>query len=363
MEEMTTALTFLLFSFILTFGLYPKFIDFLYKFQLREKIRFEGPSTHRVKHGTPTMAGILFVGVSLLLSLISGYFGDIWILLFAVFLAAILGGADDLLKAYRQSPLRSAIRRKITPYVTLSLFSWNLYRILLLPWDLFKETFRALGSWDEVGLKSHQKFLLQAGAGFFVALPLYAVCQAKIALPFLGSFGLGIFYIPLFVFLFAFFLNSVSITDGLDGLLGGVSALIFTALTAIALLEGAIGVAIFCASVVGALIAFLYFNVFPARVFMGNAGSYALGAAFVVVLFLLRKEYLLFVLGAIFVAEILSVVIQVGSVKMGRGKVFLMAPIHHHFEVLGWPETKITMRFWLAQAIFSFLGVLLALLS
>jgi phospho-N-acetylmuramoyl-pentapeptide-transferase len=148
----------------------------------------------------------------------------------------------------------------------------------------------------------------------------------------------------------------------MDGLAGGLLALSFTAYLVVALVLGYNQIACFCATLVGTLLTFLYFNIYPARFEMADVGSLSLGMTLAVVAFLLHRELTLLIIGGVFVAEILSDVIQVVAVKMGRGRVFKMAPLHHHFEMLGWPETKVTMRFWLAGAVLAFVGILVALL-
>ncbi len=231
-----------------------------------------------------------------------------------------------------------------------------------LPWNFFKDLLQSLGgSASGVGFKTYQKYILQLLIGTFFALWFYfKLGWTTYYLPLLGYVNLGLGYIFLTVFLFTLFLNSVAITDGLDGLAGGLLLELFASLGIIAFFQNQLGLAIFCASLVGTLTAFLYFNFYPARVFMGNVGAQALGAAAFVVGFMLHKELALFVLGGVFVLEVFSDLVQIAHKKSGRGKFFKMAPLHHHFELSGWPETKVTMRFWLAGFIFSLLGLLLS---
>lgn len=358
---MAQALLFLLISSFLTFSLYPFLINFLYRFQLRAKVRPEGPRTHYAKQGTPTAAGILILAVFLFLNgLFNRSASTVPLLLVAMFLGGF-GLAEDLLTIYHRSLLRSAVRRTIAPLVTLSDLSWNLYKLALFPWNAFKETFRALGSIAE-GIPSYQKVLFQAAVAALFALWLNFTQGTGLWLPLLGEINLGYLYLPFVIVIFLFFVNSIDITDGLDGLLGGLLVINFTALLALALLLGRGGLAVACGTLVGALLSFLYFNIHPARVFMGDVGSHFLAGMFVAISFLLGREALLPVIGGVFVAEGLSVVLQVASVKLGKGRIFLMAPIHHHFEMKGWAETKVTMRFWLIGVFLSFLGLYLALL-
>lgn len=359
---MARTLLFLVVSTILTFSLYPLVINFLYRFQVREEVNPEVPRTHLAKRGTPTAAGILMLIVFLLLNVL---FNREFLVLPVLSLAFALGGLgllEDLFKIYHRSRLQSLIRGTITPIATLSDLSWNLYKLALFPWNAFKEVFRALGSTSVGGIAPYQKVLFQAAVATLFAVWLSLIRGTGLWLPMFGEINLGFLYIPFVILIFLFFVNSISITDGLDGLAGGLLAINFTALMALALVLGRGGLAIASATLVGVLLAFLYFNIYPARVFMGNVGALFLAGAFVSITFILEREVLLPVIGGVFVAEGLSVVLQVASVKLGRGKIFLMAPLHHHFEMKGWAETKVTMRLWLLGAFLSFLGLFLALL-
>lgn len=360
---MIKVLGLLLVSSAITFLLYPALIHFLYRFQFREEINPEVPDTHRVKRGTPTGAGILMLLVFAALNTIFNRSSYVTPVLAVSGALGILGLLEDLFKIYYRSRLQRVIRgRVITPVVTLSDISWNLYKLALLPWNAFREMFRALGATYVGGIATYQKVLLQTAVGSCLAVWLAVTFGTEIWLPFISAIDLGYVFIPFIVVAFLFFVNSISITDGLDGLAGGLLAVAFSVLMALALTLGMDDLAIVCATLIGTLIAFLYFNVYPARVFMGNVGALFLAGAFVSITFVLKREVLLPVIGGVFLIEGLSDLIQVGSVKLGRGRVFLMAPIHHHFEMKGWAETKVTMRFWLAGVFFAFLALYLAFL-
>lgn len=359
---MARTLLFLMISTFLTFSLYPFLINFLYRFQIREEISPEVPRTHFAKRGTPTAAGILMLAVFLLLN---GFFNQdplVAPVLLVVFALGGLGLLEDFFKIYHRSRLRSAVRRTIAPIVTLSDLSWNLYKLALFPWNAFKEVFRALGSTSAGGIAPYQKVLFQAAVAALFAVWLSLSRGTELWLPVFGAINLGYFYIPFVIVTFLFLVNSISISDGLDGLVGGLLVMNFTVLMVLALILGREGLAVASATLVGSLLAFLYFNIHPARVFMGNVGALFLAGAFVSIAFILGRGVLLFVVGGVFAIEGLSVVLQVVSVKLGRGRIFLMAPIHHHFEMKGWAETKVTMRLWLVGAFLSFLGLYLALL-
>jgi len=348
----------LLFSFILA----PVIIKLLYKFQIREEIRRSGPESHLVKQGTPTMAGLLIVlSVTFINLAFNLSRSETYLPIFALMLAGALGASEDISKIYKKAIIRKGTDAQDKPFLRGFNYYLSWRTIIKFPWDVFRDVFRTLGSYDSVGLQSYQKYIIELLIGVFFAYWFYfKLGWSSYWMPLLGSIPLGFAYVPLSAFLFTLFLNSVAITDGLDGLAGGLSVALFGSLGTIAFFQNQFGLAVFCATMVGALLAFLYFNLYPARVFMGNIGSHALGATAFVVAFMLHKEILLFIIGGIFLIEVASDFIQVGSKKLGHGKVFKMAPIHHHFELSGWPETKVTMRFWLIGAVFSLFGLLLS---
>lgn len=355
------ALGFLLITAGVTFFLYPIFINFLYRLQLKEVINPDVPRTHFAKQGTPTVAGLLPIAVFLLLNLFFNFTPQVGVLLGVVAAMAVLGLAEDLLKIYRQSRLQKTIREKIVPIVTFSDWTWDFYKVLLLPWNIFREIFRALGSQNVGGITAYQKVLYQTAVGALLALWLATAGGTGVWLPILGRIELGFFYIPIVVLLFLFMVNSVSITDGLDGLAGGLLTIAFTAILALTAVFGHSDLAVATGILIGGLLPFLYFNIFPARVFAGNVGALAWAAAFVTLSLLLERSFVLLVVGGIFIVEGLSVILQILAVKLKKPKPFLMAPIHHHFEIKGWSETKVTMRFWLVGAFLAFLGLFLAL--
>jgi len=172
---------------------------------------------------------------------------------------------------------------------------------------------------------------------------------------------IGWWYIPIFVIVLVFFSFAVNETDGLDGLAGGVLAISFGAYAIISLSQGKAELAVFCATILGALLSFLWFNIYPARFFMGDTGAMALGMTLGVIAFLTNTVVVLFIIGFVFVVEALSAILQILSKKLFGRKIFISAPIHHHFEALGWPETKVTMRFWIVSAIAAATGLSIAL--
>ncbi len=214
------------------------------------------------------------------------------------------------------------------------------------------------------GLRTHIKF------GLILAIALgsswYAFSKLSytaLSVPFLDSITLGWLIIPLFTFVIVATANAVNITDGLDGLAGGLLAIVFAVYTVIAFAQGNFGIAIFCATTVGSLLAYTWFNVHPARFFMGDIGSFAMGTTLAVVALLTDTVLLLPIIAAVFVLEAGSSSLQILSKKIRKKKIFLSAPIHHHFEAIGWPESKVTMRFWIMGAMFAMLGLVIAVLG
>lgn len=214
------------------------------------------------------------------------------------------------------------------------------------------------------GLRSSIKFLLITGLGLLMGWFFYAkLGVSSFHIPFLGDFSVGWLIIPLFAFAVVATGNAVNLSDGLDGLAGGLLAISFSVFGVIALLQGNGLLAGFCFTVVGSLLSYLWFNIYPARFFMGDVGSFAYGVALGVVTMLTGTFFLLPVIGLLFVVEAGSSLIQITSKKFFGRKVFISAPLHHHLEAIGWPEPKITMRFWVIGCVVAFVGLLIALMG
>lgn len=212
------------------------------------------------------------------------------------------------------------------------------------------------------GLRSSLKFMMLTVVAIVAAWFFYArLGYTDIQVPFIGAIEFGWVVIPLFVLVVVSTGNAVNISDGLDGLAGGLLIAAYGAFGVIALLQGNFGIAAFCFTVIGALLAYLWFNIFPARFFMGDVGSFALGTSLGVVAMLTDTLFLLPVIGIVFVAEAGSSLIQIVAKRYFHTRIFLSAPVHHHLEALGWPETKVTMRFWVIAGVAAFIGLLLAL--
>lgn len=355
----------LLFSLFFTFLLAPSIIDVLYHFNVRKRAKQgldEILGTHKEKVGVPLMGGWIIVLPVFLLNIFLNNSPEIIYLLIIVLLGTAIGFVDDLLNVFGHERLTLRVRESVNPLVSFSEISWKLYRLFLWPWNKLKSFFTAMGS-QASGLRAHEKILLELLVALGASGWLYFnLGQPSLWVPVLGNWNLGIFYIPLVAFLLVVFASAFGLTDGLDGLSAGTHVLSFLAYGVIAYQLGLLPLAYFCAILTGAELAFLYFNIYPARIEMSDVGTVPLGMTFVLVGVLTNRLWLLPIIGLIFILEIGSSFFQVLFLKLGRGKILLMAPLHHHFEMCGWPETKVTMRFWLLAAVTSFLGIFLSLL-
>jgi phospho-N-acetylmuramoyl-pentapeptide-transferase len=278
--------------------------------------------------------------------------------IFVAALAGLFGLVEDFAKVYAKSGLPGFFRYH------LSFLRPKKPGLTLNPWSWFKEFWRVVGSrTDTSGLETYQKFFIQAGiAGFVAGWAYFKLSWDYIWLPLVGDVHVGIFY-PIFIFfMFIVVLNSVAFTDGLDGLAAGLAMISFSALWVVATALQYNSLAVFSATFFGALLPFLYFNVNPARIFMGNVGSHVLGATLAVMGVVMHREVALLAICAVFLIDGTSSPLQQLSVKLTGKRIFRMAPIHHHFELLGWPESKVTIRFWLAGVFFAFFGIFVALL-
>jgi phospho-N-acetylmuramoyl-pentapeptide-transferase len=339
MQEATFALTLGGITFLLTVIWGSPLIALLRRYRIGKQIRIELPQSHQTKLGTPTMGGLMIVVpvvaitlmlnvVNLVRNLVSGNFAGRSVLLplGVLLFYTLLGAWDDWLGL-------SGVRRG-------------------------------------EGMRGRHLFLWQNVIALAAALGLYFVLDLHVmflpAVPF--PFDLGLFYIPVATFVIVGGSNMVNLTDGLDGLAGLISATAFAAYGLIALLQGQVFLMRFCFTLVGALFAFLWYNAHPAELFMGGAGSYSLGATLGVVALMTGQWLLLPVIAIIPISVTMSVILQVSYFKLtrrltGEGKrIFKMAPLHNHFELVGWSETQVVQRFWLVALLAAMIGVGLALL-
>jgi phospho-N-acetylmuramoyl-pentapeptide-transferase len=329
-------------SFIVAMAITPFFTNFLYRHKIGKQIRADGDTPvftklHEKKRGTPTMGGILIWFTTLLLAL------SFW------FFDRVLG-----LELFHK--LNFLTRQQ----TLLPLGALVASALLGMADDWFG--IKGIGT-KGGGIRMRYKLLLYAlialvGAYWFY----YKLGFDVIGIPGLGYFSIGAWYIPLFIFVVIATSFSVNETDGLDGLAGGVLAVAFFSLGLIAFLQGRYELASMAAVIGGALLAFLWFNIYPARFFMGDTGSMSLGTVLAIMAFLTNSVAVLPLIGFVLVLESGSVIIQVVSRKLFKKKVFLSAPLHHHFEAIGWPETKVTMRFWVVASVMAAIGVALSLM-
>jgi len=302
-------------SLLLCMFLGPKFISYLREKEFGQHIREEGPAGHIGKAGTPTMGGLIMIASVAVPFLILGKLTAESLAVFGTLLAsALLGFIDDWTKISKSRSLGVSGRRKLIAQAAISIGLW-----------------------------------LVATKG--------AHLDSELNIRLWGAhLDLGPFY-PILIFLvLAGATNGVNLTDGLDGLAAGCSAIVLLAYTAMTISNGQEDLALISVCLVGACVGFLWFNSFPAAIFMGDTGSLALGGAIAALAVMTQTEVLLLIIGGIFVIEALSVLIQVFSFKRFRKRVFLMAPVHHHFELMAWSETKIILRFWIIAGICSAIG-------
>ncbi|MEJ2597651.1 MAG: phospho-N-acetylmuramoyl-pentapeptide-transferase [Anaerolineales bacterium] len=316
------------FSFMLTVIWGEPLLRILRLFKIGKSIRVEGPERHFTKLGTPTMGGVLVVLPVALITILmnaASVFGltvlgrSVLLPLGVMFVYSFLGAVDD--------------------------------------WEGLRGPRRGQG------MRARTKFIFQVVFAVAAAFGLRYVLQVpELYLPGVkGEVSLGFWYIPLASFMIVFFSNAVNLTDGLDGLAGLISATAFATYGGIALIQGQIFLARFSFTLVGALFGFLWFNVHPAQLFMGDTGSLPLGATLAVVALMTSQWALLPLIAVIPLSTALSVILQVSYFKLTQGKrLFKMSPLHHHFELSGWSETQVVQRFWLISLLFAMIGVALA---
>jgi phospho-N-acetylmuramoyl-pentapeptide-transferase len=320
-------------AMFLAFYLGPKVIAWLKELQIGQVVRDDGPASHQVKSGTPTMGGVLIIFSVLVATLAWADLTDIyvWLVLLLVSAFGLIGFVDDYRKLVRSS---------------------------------------------STGLTARQKFLAQIGMALLFAVFIYLLpsYSTRLTVPFCKWLlpDLGFWYIPFIVLVVVGTSNAVNLTDGLDGLATGPSLVAFvvyaifsyvaghrllSAYLQIQYIPGAGEITVFCGAMIGAALGFLWFNTYPAAIFMGDVGSLALGAGLGAVGVVTKQEILLFLVGGIFVLETLSVIIQVASFKLTGRRVFRMAPLHHHFELKGWAEPKVIVRFWIIAVVLALVAI------
>jgi phospho-N-acetylmuramoyl-pentapeptide-transferase len=325
-ENLAVSLALSFLAFVITVVVGRPIVTILRVKKAGKQVRTDGPASHVItKTGTPTMGGIMIAFTVVLLTVVFNLAGRLSMLLpVGILLAAgILGALDDRMSLVGRS---------------------------------------------RDGMRARYKFGWQAAIAIVAALLLHlpdpwGLALHHIYIPFFGRYDIGILYLPIAFFTIIAMANAVNLTDGLDTLAGGLAAIAFLAFAIIAYRQGQLGVVTFSFTMVGSLLGFLWFNAHPAQVFMGDTGSLALGATLAVAAFMTGQWLLLPVIGIVFVAETVSVIVQVLYFRYTHGKKLLkMSPLHHHFEESGWSETQVTMRFWIIGIMAGLVGVALALL-
>ena len=301
-------------SLLISLALGPIAIPALRRLKFGQNIRKEGPQSHLKKAGTPTIGGLIFIGATLItmLALRLKWNDEAMIALYSLIAFGFIGFLDDLLKIIKK---------------------------------------------DNEGLKAWQKMVLLLVFSGAIAYYGYLNLSTNMIIPFLGKkVALGMFYIPFVIFIYAATTNAVNLTDGLDGLASTVSVLVLTFFAVSSFILGHDSVGLFCIALIGGLIGFLKYNAYPARIFMGDTGSLAIGGAVATIAIILEIPLLIPVVGGIYVLETLSVILQVASFKLTGKRIFKMAPIHHHFEQCGWSEVKIVTVFSIVTVILCMIG-------
>lgn len=325
LSPMAYSLTVGTIAFLIAWIIGKPVIAFLRQKKIGKAIRIDGPATHQVKTGTPTMGGVIIFITVFIVTVVFRVFGGLSILLPLLMIVStgLIGGIDDWMSL--------------------------------------------IGKRDRGGMRARTKMAGLIVVATIAAFVLYFLLEPNTFFPFIrGPFRIGVevglWYIPLAIFVIVGTANAVNITDGLDSLAGFTTATAFVAYGIIAFLQHQVYLVTFCFVVVGATLAFLWYNAHPAQVFMGDTGALSLGSTLAVVALMTGHWILLPVIGIVFVAEIISDIIQIGYFKLTHGKRFFkMAPLHHHFELLGWSEVQVAQRFWLVGILAAMLGVALAL--
>ncbi|MEC1179448.1 phospho-N-acetylmuramoyl-pentapeptide-transferase [Metasolibacillus meyeri] len=319
--KLATTLTILVTAFTITVVLAPIAIPLLRRLKFGQSIREEGPQSHLKKAGTPTMGGIIFLLAIIATTLITGTMFNLFttqtvVLLLVLVGFGVIGFLDDGIKVIFKRNLGLTSLQKLIGQIIISIAAFMLLR---------------LGTFN-----------------------------TAVEIPFTGySIDFGLFYVAFLIFWLVGFSNAVNLTDGLDGLVAGTASIAFAAFGVIALFNKQADIALVAFAITGALLGFLIFNINPAKVFMGDTGSLALGGALAMISVLVKAELLLLLVGLVFVIETLSVILQVGSFKLRKKRIFKMSPIHHHFELSGWSEWKVVLVFWSTGLVVALIAVMM----
>jgi phospho-N-acetylmuramoyl-pentapeptide-transferase len=345
-------------ALLISFVVGPRMIAWLTRMKIGQSVRDDGPQTHLVKAGTPTMGGALILVAILVTTLLWGDLGNrfVWVVLIVTAGFGAVGWVDDYRKVVHRNPKGLSARAKL------------LWQSVI---GIVAATYLAFAVSAPDNVQSLRLFMDWVGSGFSVSLSP----KADLIVPFFKSvsYPIGVFgFILLSYFVIVGTSNAVNLTDGLDGLAIMPTVMIGAALGVFAyvsgnavfarylqfpFIPGAGEIAVICGAIAGAGLGFLWFNAYPAEVFMGDVGALALGGALGTIAVIVRQEIVLFIMGGVFVVETLSVMVQVASFKLTGKRVFRMAPIHHHYELKGWKENQVVVRFWIITMLLVLFGL------
>lgn len=367
-EDFSFVLGFALLSCVVAFAWAPVLIGFLYRFKITRRGDFDPTlliESRKEKVNAPVMGGLLvIITVAVVTFFLNWSRSYTYVPVAVMLLAAALGAVDDVLNIFGGARRNRSVSHVIGLVRVHRNILMRVWYAVLVPWTLFKKIVKPLGSKQNRGVQAHEKLALQFAAGAITAWWIYfrlGEAWHSIYVPFMGDIQIGWLIIPLIILIVVFTANSVNIADGMDGLAGGMLIPTFGALSLLSWFGGFQELAVLNATVMGSLVAYTYFNVKPARFQMGDVGSLGLGALLAINALAIGQISSLLFLGLVFYVEALSVIIQVGGrIFLGR-RIFRMAPIHHHFELIGWSEEKTIMRFWIIHLFFIILGIWLGL--
>lgn len=355
-----------LYGLITAFVLSPIVIGLLYKlkFQQQGKIEVEEVLAQQKKsRGTPVMGGIIIIFTVLLWYFILGLQNTLGYLPVALIgFGALIGFLDDFFDLFGKRNVRKdVVYSRTNPILYANYFTWYAWRLISWPFRIFTKSVDSLGSYRS-GLSSSNKFFMEILLAGVISYFFYKATQdTTVWLPFLGEANLGVIIVAFNTFVMVAFSRAFSVSDGMDGLSAGTHTIAFLALGLLAIFLGRSDVAVLCFLLMGAELAFYYFNIPPARVEMSDVGTIPLGMLFALIGIMIDRTLILVIIGGVFVMEIASSLIQTTFVAFFSRKVFRMAPIHHHFEIKGWSREKIVMRFYFFTAVLSMIGILIAI--
>ncbi len=365
--DLAYILGFVIVGAVVAFVWAPLLSKALYRFHIIKGAKTELASlgSHAYKANTPVMGGLLVIVTVAVLSIFFNWSRNFtWVPIGVMILSAGLGAIDDFMNIYGRERQSRKMKHVLALIRVHKEWKMRIWYAITLPWTAFKRLSVWFGSRPGKGVFVHEKLVLQFIAGAITAWWIYGKLGPAwhyIYFPFNLSINAGIFIVPIIILIVMFTANAVNIADGMDGLAGGTLIITFSALTLLSWINGFGEIAILNATTVGALVAYTYFNIKPARFMMGDVGSLGLGALLAVNAMAIGETSALFFLGFIFYVEALTVIIQVVSRYAFGRKIFKMAPLHHHFELKGWSEEKTVMRFWVVHFIFVVFGFWLAL--